>query len=359
MKKLKNIMLAILIFFTIVIVGLCATYKYMMGPVSKSKDIINIEIPSNTSVKGIANILKEKNLIRNEKFFVLYTKLFKAKEFKAGYYDIQKNMDIKDIVELLENGSNNNPNKIRITFKEGINIRNIATIISEKTNNSYEDVINKVNDPIYIDKVIEKYWFLTEEIKNPEIFYSLEGYLFPETYIFDNKDVTIEEIFDTMLKYTNKVLTEYKEEIEKNELTVHQIISLASMVEKEAGNNKDKAKVASVFVNRIKQGMSLGSDVTARYANKIDNNKQALSKAQFALQSPYNTRLTDGSMNGKLPIGPICNPGKESIEAAIKPEVSNYTFFIANIQTKETFFYDNYQDFEAKRIELNSVNNGL
>lgn len=359
MKKLKNAMLAAVIILTIVIVGLCCTYKYMMGPVSKSKDIVNVEIPSNTSVKGIAKILKNNNLIRNEKFFVLYTKLFKVDGFKAGYYDISKNSDIKDIVEKLKNGSTHNPNEIKLTFKEGVNIRKIATIISENTNNSYESVIEKTKDNEYLDKVIEKYWFLTDEIKNNQLFYGLEGYLFPETYIFDNKDVTVEEVFNKMLSQTDKVLSEYKDMITNNSLSVHQILTLASMIEKEAGRDEERSSIASVFLNRINKGMSLGSDVTARYANQIDDNKQKLTKEQFNINSPYNTRLTDGTMNGKLPVGPICNPSKESIFASLNPEQSNYIYFIANIETKETFFYDNYSDFEKKKVELDKVNKGL
>lgn len=359
MKKLRNIMLIAFITLAVIITVLCCTYKYMMGPVSKDKEIVSIEIPANTAVKGIASILKENNLIRNEKFFVFYNKLFKVSGLKAGYYEIPKNSDIKEIVEILKDGSKKNPNQIKITFKEGINVRKIATLISENTSNSYDSFIEKVTDQEYLDTLIEKYWFLTDEIKNKELFYGLEGYLFPETYIFESKDVSVEEIIDTMLKQTDKVLSIYKEDIEKNELSVHQLLTLASMVEKEAGRDEERSSIASVFLNRIDKNMSLGSDVTARYANKIDDNKQALTKAQFLIPSPYNTRLTDGSMNGKLPVGPICNPSKESIFASINPEESTYLYFIANIQTKETFFFDNYSDFEKKKVELDSINKGL
>jgi len=359
MKKFKNISLFFLIFSTIVIVGLCGFYNYMLTPVSNSNEIVELEIPSNTTTTGIAKILHEKQLIRNEKIFVLYTKIFKVNNMKAGYYDFEKNMGVKKIVESLQTGSKKNPYEIEITFQEGINMREIATIISNNTNNSYDDVIAKTTDSEYLDNLISAYWFITEDVKNGELYYGLEGYLFPDTYRFQNKDVSIEMIFKKMLDEMNNVLSTYKKDIEKSNLSIHQILSLASMVEKEASRDIDRSKVASVFINRINRGMSLGSDVTTRYACKVDNKKQALTAAQYRTVSPYNTRLTDGSMNGKLPVGPICAISKESIEAAIYPEKTNYIYFIANIQTLETFFYDNASEFEQKKSELKSVNGGF
>ena len=115
--------------------------------------------------------------------------------------------------------------------------------------------------------------------------------------------------------------------------------------------------MASVFVNRMMKNMPLGSDVTAKYANKIDE-KRALYAAEFQLKSPYNTRLTDGSMNGKLPIGPISTISKSSIDAAFNPDATPYIYFISNIETLETFFYEDYNGFLKKKNELASVNKG-
>ena len=360
MKTFRNIALAILVLTAVVIVGCCAFYNYQISPVSKSKEVKLIEIKNNTSSKEIASILKKNKLIRDERMFIIYIKIMKPKGLKAGYYELSPNMGVKKIVKILEEGSKLNPNAIKVTFKEGITFRNIATIISENTNNSYDDVMAKVNDTEYLKKAIEKYWFLTEDILNESIYYKLEGYLFPETYIFNDKDVTIEEIFNTMLDQMGKTLEPYKEDIEKNKLSVHQIITLASMVEKESyDNDEDRKNIASVFVNRMNRGMSLGSDVTARYALKIDNAKQALTAKEFATSSPYNTRLTDGSMNGKLPIGPISTVSISSLKAAIYPNETNYIYFISNIKTLETFFFENASGFEAKKNELRSVNGGL
>lgn len=360
MKTLRNIALGILICTTVIVIGCCAFYNYQISPVSKNKETKLVEIKNNSSSKEIAKVLKENGLIRDQRMFVIYLKIMKPGALKAGYYELSPNMGVKKIVKKLVKGSTLNPNAIKITFKEGITMRDIATIIDKNTNNSYDSVIEKSNDKEYLNKVIEKYWFLTNDILNDSIYYKLEGYLFPETYMFESKDVTVEEIFNTMLNQTSKVLEPYKKDVEKNKLSIHNIITLASMVEKESyDNDEDRKNIASVFINRMNRGMSLGSDVTARYALKIDNPKQALSSAQFATQSPYNTRLTDGSMNGKLPIGPISTVSLSSLKAAIYPNETNYIYFISNIKTLETFFFDNASGFEAKKNELRSVNGGL
>ena len=352
-------MLGILICTAIIIVGCCTFYNYQLSPVSKSEKIVEIEIPTNTTTKGIASILKENDLIRDERMFLIYVKIMKINDMTAGYYDLSYNLGVKEIVSLLRKGSTKNPNEIEITFKEGITMRDIASVISKNTDNSYDSVIEKANDINYINSLTQKYWFITDDIKNNDIYYKLEGYLFPDTYRFNNKSVTVEEIFNKMINEMASVLEPFRKDIEKSSLSLHQILTLASMVEKEAARDQDRSGVASVFMNRIKRGMSLGSDVTTRYAFKVDNPKQVLTKVQYNTRNPYNTRVTDGSMNGKLPVGPICTLSKSSIKASIYPDDTNYIYFIANIQTLETFFYDNSRDFEKKKSELASVNGGF
>lgn len=359
MKKFRNIALSILIITAIIIIGCCSFYNYQLTPVEKSDKIVEIEIPNNTTTKKIASILKENNLIRDERIFLIYTKLMKVSDMKAGYYDIPLNSGVKEIVEILRDGSLKNPNEIKITFKEGITMRDIATIISKNTNNSYDSVIEKSNDTTYIDSLIDKYWFITEDIKDSDIYYKLEGYLFPDTYRFTSSSVTVEEIFNKMISKMSSVLEKYKTDIENNDLSIHEILTLASMVEKEAATSDVRKDVASVFINRLKLNMSLGSDVTTRYACKVDDSKQVLTKAQYNTKSKYNTRLTDGSMNGKLPIGPISTVSESSIVASIYPNDTNYLYFIANINTLETFFYSDSTSFEKKKVELQSVNGGF
>ena len=143
MKIFRNIALAVVVLLTVVIVGLCFMYKHMISPVSSDKTLIELEIPANSSSTVIAKILKEDELIRNEKFFLLYVKLFKISDMKAGYYSLSKSMGTEEIVEILRKGSTKNPNEIQITFQEGLNMRQIADIISRNTSNTSDDVIEK------------------------------------------------------------------------------------------------------------------------------------------------------------------------------------------------------------------------
>ena len=213
------------------------------------------------------------------------------------------------------------------------NIRKIAKVVDENTNNSYDDFINVMNDSSYIDELIAKYWFLTDKIKNSKIYYPLEGYLFPNKYAFLNKDVTVKEIIETMLDEMDKQLTPYKDKINESNLSIHELMTLASIVELEGGNADDRASVAGVFYNRINDGWVLGSDVTTYYYLKIDDFKQSLNGNPnlYTCDNAYNTRCT--SYVG-LPVGPISNPGKESIEATINYTKHNYYYFVADCKGK-------------------------
>lgn len=354
----KTVILTILGLFLLGYIFIALFYQINLGTVSNSSASKEVEITKGTSSKGIAHLLKKKNLIKDEFAFLMYLRLNNVKDLKFGTYLLAENMGVKTIVEYLQNGSDYNPDEVTVTFQEGINMRNIASIIEKNTDNSFDDVIEKANDPEYINSLKEKYWFITDEIQNDGLYYKLEGYLYPNTYKLKDKTVSVEYIFEKMLDEMAKQLEEYKD-YDYTTLSLHKRLALASMVEKESPVKTDRAKMASVFLNRMNKNMNLGSDVTARYANKIDDKNKALSTAQFEMKSPYNTRLSDGSMNGQLPIGPISTISNTSLAAAFYPEESTYLYFISNIQTQETFFYENYQDFLVKKDELQEVNQGF
>lgn len=333
MKNFRNIAIILLVVFTTVILALGIYYKVNMTGTSNSdtKKIVNIE---KGSIDSIAKTLKDNNLIKNVSIFKVYIKLTNKTSLKAGIYELSENMGVEKIVKILEKGTKYNPNEISITFKEGINIRKIATLISENTNNSYDDVIKKASDETFIDTLINKYWFLTEDIKNKNIYYSLEGYLFPDTYRFNNREVTTEEIFTKMLDEMDKKLSKYKDEINKSDLSVHEIITLASIVELEGAKATDRKGVAGVFYNRLASSAypTLGSDATTYYATKIDDWSYSLTYKELNdCKNKYNTRC---SSNTGLPIGPICNPGIESIEATINPDKHEYYYFVADCNGK-------------------------
>ena len=358
MKKLRNLMFVFLLIMAVICLALGLLFRHYTSAVGGSSEKIEVVIPENSTGEKIGRILEEKELIRSTTFFKIYLKLFNIKKLNNGTYKFNKEMSLKEIVDKLQETNYNNEDEISITFQEGINMRKIASIIASSTNNTEEDVMNLLKDKEYLNSLIKDYWFITNDILDNKIYYSLEGYLFPDTYRFTNKDVTVKEIFNKLLKKMDSVLTPKKEEIEKNKYSTHQILTLASIVEKEVKNKEDyREKVASVFINRLNRGMSLGSDVTTRYSLKIDNQKQVLKKSEYAAVNAYNTRSS--TMAGKLPAGPISTISESSIAAVLNYPETDYIYFIANIQTGETFFYATAREFEAKKAELSKVNGGL
>ncbi len=347
MKIFRNIAAIILVILGITILSLCTIYNINIKAVDKNDDSkIEIVIPQGTSKKEVGNILEENGLIRSSTFFSIYIKLFDTKDFKASTYYLSKNMDLKEIINVLENGNSYNPDQIAITFKEGINIRKLATLIQDNTNNSYDDVINTLNDKEYLDELIEKYWFITDSIKNDKLYYSLEGYLFPDTYYFSNKSVTVKEIIEKMLDKMEKVLEEYKDEIENSSLSIHEILTLASIIEKE-GKTQDFAMISSVFYNRLKLKMALGSCATAYYGMGMDFDEVGIATSEMMSNiNDYNTYILTS-----LPIGPISLPGLNAIVAAIKPDESDNLYFLSDNEGV-TYFFKTLQEQTAKKNEL-------
>ena len=356
-RKVKPLGILIILFLlaSVFLISVGGSVIYFGSPVDKNDtEDVEVEIKSGTSSSSIGKLLKDKELIRSDLYFKLYLKIYEINDLKATTYKFNKSMSTAEIVSELQKGNGYNPDEISITIQEGLNMRQIATIISSKTNNSYDDVIAKSNDEAYIRTLMDKYWFITEDVLNPNIYYKLEGYIYPDTYALVNKDVDVEYIFNKMVAEMDKHLKPYKD-FDFSTMSIHQRITLASMVEKEGPILEDRTKMASVFVNRIKRGWSLGSDVTTKYAIKLDE-KRALSVDEYATKSPYNTRLTDGSMNGKLPVGPIAAVSKSSIDAAFNPDSTPYMYFISNIKTRETFFFEYESDFIKKDRELAKIN---
>lgn len=347
-KKFRVLSVFLFLVGVILIVG-CVIFIFLSSPVDKnSNTIIEVEITSGTSTSSIAKTLKERNLIRSELVFKLAAKFHTKKTLKAAIYDLKKNMSTDEIITILTEGNSYNPDVVKITFNEGETVKKYAQKIEKNTNHTYDEVMSKLSDVAYIDSLIANYWFLTDEIKNKDIYVALEGYLSPNTYEFKNKDVTVEEIIKVMLDQTSKELESFRSNIENSSWTVHQYLTLASMLELEGTNSKNRKMIAKIFYNRLNLGMSLGSDVTTYYAFQEEMNKDLTAK-QFATSNPYNTRSSD--MGGKLPVGPICNPSLSSIDASFNPTDNDYLFFVADKHGK-IFYTKTKEEHETKVAEI-------
>ena len=262
-------------------------------------------------------------MVKNGKFFFIYSILTGNRNIYAAKYELNSSMKVSEISSVLKSGGVN-PNEVTVTFKEGLNMRQIAKVISSNTNIGYDEVINKSNDAVYIDSLIKKYWFITKDVKNSNIYYKLEGYLFPDSYNFD-KNVTCEEIFNEMIAHMDKKLSPYKKDIEKSGYSVHQILTMASILELEGVDESSRRDIAGVFYNRLNKKMNLGSDVTSYYGVKKAMTADIF-ESELNDSNPYNTRIG----TSRLPVGPIDNPSLVSIKAALNPSKHDYYYFVAD-----------------------------
>ena len=332
---MKNKIVLIIAVIVLLICGMIAWYNISIKKVSKNDESIEILIPLGTGTDGIATILKENNLIKSKMAFKIYVKLNNITNFQAGTYYLKQNMDVKEITRVLQTGILEDPNQISITYLEGKNIRWLAKKISEKTNNTEEKVLDLISNQEYLDQLIEKYWFLNDDIKNNDIYYPLEGYLFPDTYALENEDAKVEDIIEKMLDRMEDILDNYKKEIENSNYSIHELLTIASIIEMESMNDEGRKDVASVIYNRIENGMAIQSDVTTYYAFKVDVGERDLYQKELNTYNPYNTR--GPSMEGKLPIGPISSVSKKSLDAALNPDNTDYLFFVADKNGKLYF----------------------
>lgn len=270
-KKNKIILIVVIAIITVMIITgiiFLNIYNNALSPVAKKgegKDI-KLLVEKGDTVKEIAKLLKEKGAIKDENIFNLYTKISGKSAFKQGRYKFNTENDVKTIVEKLVKGDVNKE-EIKLQLLEGKTIKDLAEVVAKVTTNTKEQFLAKMKDKDYIKKLSEKYWFIDYDTVTKEgIYYPLEGYLFPDTYIFDNKEVSIETIIDAMLKQTEKKIAEYKNIQGEKKLTIHEVLTLASIIELEAGTSSTKSEektlsdrevVAKIFMNRLNKKMSL------------------------------------------------------------------------------------------------------
>lgn len=348
-SKITLSVFGIFIFFLIVFV-ICSVI--FLAPVDKKNNSIHeFVVGSGWSKNKIADELKKDGLIKNANFFKVYIKFNNNKELYAGTYNLSKSMSVNEIIDTLNSGNSLENESITVTFIEGKRLTDYASVIAKNFGYDETEVVDKLNDETFIKKEISTYWFLTNDILKTGIYYPLEGYLFPDTYIF-KKNATIEEILDKMIKNMGDKLTIYKNEISVSNYNIHELITLASIVELEGVNSADRADVAGVFYNRLKANMSLGSDVTTYYAVK-KTFADDLSNNDLNSCNGYNTR---GTCVSGLPIGPIASPSLSSITAVIEPSTNDYYYFVAD-KNKKTYFSKTLAEHNAIVDKLKS--NGL
>ena len=333
----------------VVLVLLVVLYFYGLTAVSKSDEVVLFTIEAGESKMDIIDKLDQEGLIKSKIASYIYVGLHRNLNLQAGEYELKENMSLKEILNKFHEGDIVEEDyTFTITFVEGRRLVRYAEDIAEVTGSSTDEVLNTLSDSEFLDELISEYWFLSDDILNEEIYYPLEGYLFASTYeLYDGS--SIKDIVVRMLDGMDAVLSEYKDDLLASDYSIHELLTLASIVEVEGSTSDDRAGVAGVFYNRLKAGWSLGSDATTYYAAGVEFSDRDLYVSEINDVNAYNTRTA--AMAGKLPVGPICSPSKESIEAVLYPEEHDYYFFVADKNGK-TYFTKTNAEHNAKIEEL-------
>ncbi len=341
-KKTKRIII-ILICLLGVILLMIGMYFYGLTSVSKESEKVTFNIPKGTSTKEVINELYEANLIKSKVASLIYVKLHKGIIIQAGTYELNRSQNVREIFTSLNEGKTIK-DTISVTFIEGKRITDYMKVIEDKFGYEEKEILDLLNNEEYLKNLINKYSFLDESILNKDIYYSLEGYLFPATYEF-YKNASLEEILQKMLDKTQNVLDNYSTSLNERGLSYHELLTMASIIENETMAKEDRSIVSQVIYKRLDMKMSLGMDVTAYYGVRKDL-KETLTTSDLNSVNAYNTRNT--SFLG-LPVGPICNPSEDSIKAALNPSATDYVYFYADKEGKLHFAKTNAEFQELIR----------
>lgn len=355
LKRLTKVQLIVIAVVSVVIIA-TITFFVLLGTntsaVSSKSEPVTFEVVQGDTLDSVCERLEEKGFIKSATFGKLAAKFDGSSTLVAGQFAIDKSWSSSKIIAYLCDSKNILKNEALLTFKEGIWAKEIAYIIGndERYKVSEEELINLWNSDDFLANVIQKYDFLNESVLNSQYRIKLEGYLFPETYSIPF-DATASEITYIFLDHFESIYKDLKPQMEKSDLSVHEIITLASVVQYEASSEKDMKLVAGVFFNRLKEGMKLGSSVTVCYAlyddlDKSDPDSWKDCEAKYDIDSPYNTYVYEG-----LPIGPIENPGKMAIEAVLNPTDSDNLYFMADVHGDGTVYYAKTYEEHAANVK--------
>lgn len=334
----KTKIIIIISSIALIVAFIIGLFIYSLSPVSKNSEKVIFTIEAGSSKKDIIDDLKNASLIKSKISAYIYV-YAGNKNLQAGTYQIDRNESLSDIVKKFSAGDIYRE-VFTLTFVEGKRLTSYAKTIAEALEITEKEVIDIVNNKEYLKELIKKYWFLSEEILNDDLYYPLEGYLFPAKYEFFS-DTTVEGIIEKMLDTTSLRLEGYKEQIENSKYSTHEILTMASIIELEAVSKNDRQTVSQVIYRRLDKNWSLGMDVTAYYGVQKEMG-ETLYKSDLNNSNPYNTRLT--SKTG-LPVGPICNPSLDSIDAVFNPTNTEYMYFYADIKTGIVYFAKTSDEF--------------
>lgn len=342
-RGIARIVISTILSFSILIIGIIFCYKAIVSSFNYTSNIIEeeaaresskdvskmtLQVTPTTNLTEIANMLYENGFITDINYFKLEAKLYHATSgYIPGKYDISSNMSSVEILKRLTTSIENEQETIKFTIPEGFTINQIAQTLEDK---------KIVTKEAFIDAVVNKsydteYSFLEDIPANSNYEYKLEGYLFPDTYIVP-QNITAEEIIIMMLNRFEDITSKYDGYLKNSSYTLHEIITIGSIIEQEAKLSEERPIISGVIYNRLRDEMYLQMCSTVQYS--LNKRKANLTIDDLAKDTPYNTYIYNG-----LPIGPICMPGEDSIRAAFSPEAHDYYFFVVDDEEKGTHFF--------------------
>ncbi|EFN99546.1 aminodeoxychorismate lyase family protein [Streptococcus mitis SK564] len=361
-SHLKAFFISLLIFLGLISAGAYFGYQYVQSslqPVdASSKQYVTVQIPEGANVQTIGSTLEKSGLIKHGVIFAFYAKYKNYSDLKSGYYNLQKSMSTEDIIHELQKGGTaeaQEPALANLTIPEGYTIDQMAQAVGQLQGDFKEPLtadafLAKVQDENFISQEVAKYPSLLESLPTKEsgARYRLEGYLFPATYSI-KESTTVESLIDEMLAATDKNLSPYYSTIKSKNLTVNELLTIASLVEKEGAKTEDRKLIAGVFYNRLNRDMPLQSNIAILYAQgKLGQNISLAEDVAIDtnIDSPYNVYKNVGLMPG-----PVDSPSLDAIESSINQTKSDNLYFVADVTDGKVYYANNQEDHDRNVAE--------
>ena len=361
-SRLKGFFVTVFVLLVLLGVGGFFGYRYVesaLQPVdANSKQYVTVQIPEGANLQQIGDTLENSGLVKHGFIFSLYAKYKDYNDLKSGYYNLQKSMSTDDIIKELQKGGTPQPQEValaNLTIPEGYTLDQIAQTVGQLQGDFKEPLtadafLAKVQDETFISQLVAKYPTLLESLPTKEsgVRYRLEGYLFPATYAI-KESTTIESLIDEMVAAMDKNLSGHYTAIKEKNLTVNELLTIASLVEKEGLKTDDRKLIAGVFYNRLNLGMPLQSNIAILYAEgKLGQNISLADDAAIdtTINSPYNVYTNLGLMPG-----PVDSPSLDAIEASINQTKSDNLYFVANVQDGKVYFATTREEHDRNVAE--------
>lgn len=336
-------------------------YRYVSDAVGakdvKSTKFISVEIPENSGNSYIGQLLESAGVIKSGKVFNYYTKFKNISNLKSGYYNLQPSMTMDEIIEALQKKGSDKPQEPSlgtVLVKEGYTIEQIAKAVEvnssakkgkhSSTGLKAKDFLKLMKDDVFLTKMKAKYPTLLANLpKDTDAKYVLEGYLFPATYNIHD-DTTVESLAEEMLSTMDTYLSPYYATISSSDHNVNEILTLASLVEKEGATDDDRKNIASVFYNRLDSDIALQSNIAVLYAlGKLG--QETTLKEDATIDTNIDSLYNDYVHKGLMP-GPVDSPSLSAIEAVINPSSTKYMYFVADVSTGNVYFAESYEEHQ-------------